>query len=1037
MGRAATLVDPSISHASNVDSFDDPDEQLLVVPLRSRRRQRSRSSSLSFSIQDRDEQIGKIGVLKTVQLHLRARHAFAAPPLPAIDTDSTPKQGEGGEVPEHSHSPQDRPVNEEIAAEERAFRDINAAKASGDVSRVLAEVKKYGDATPPPSAAVYNSALQALISLRAPGQPLHHILETYHQMIARSVIPNFRTYTTLILVLAERDNEVHHAVTLFEARVRRHAFVDDPTSRSLDQERIAQLKSENNFGSALTLFQAACMIPRTQIPLTVYRALMRSCASHGNVEAAIHVYAHLEKRRDIAPSAAIFKDLIRVYTSTNDLQGAKEVFSEYRTVAQSGRLGVDENSGAWRRGSISVWNEMIEAYFRCGHPASGLELLEEMMDSPRGLDFGIADVPLPASSTFSCVIKGFIHSDDVSSALAWFQKLLGQQYKPVDTFQPVLNPPQPDTTAWNLIFDALIANNMYDDIIRVFNNAHPTQIPHTILVDVIGAYHQYRIAHPEPNEGHLDKVMNEIRKVTVRVMAEYSSFDSTIAGDLCIALCQVYAQHGRLDCALDVAEEYASLVRADLQTNQATTSADAHPKQKFLRGLVEDLTSTLLAKASPSNWTLKDAMRLSRLAFVLGAPQPRWVHIHYIQTYMQTPSADRDNLTKDEWQQLILVDRALIKQSNTGHGDLPVRMLDIMVDVIQRGILKSLDRWVVRLAMEMVDAQDIHVLMDQFGDLPSVQQTLKPLVGTAQLSGSNLDVSGELKGPSPQHVRIDLHHAKFVDEYYPNNPKVSPLIGFRRFEMGARKGLYPTPEIISKLINSLGRLGEVDKVRALYSASQAVLATLEDNKQWQSVGWFGVEDAMIIALAHSGDTDGAHVHRARILEQGGSPSADAYGALIQCVKDTTDDTSNAMALFQEALSRGVSPNIYLYNTAISKLAKARKADHALLLFQEMKLRGVRPTSVTYGAVIAACCRVGDAQSAEVLFQEMSTQTNFKPRVPPYNTMMQLYTHTKPDRERVLHYYNALLEANVRPTAHTYKVCPFAHPRDDIEDNIYL
>ena len=39
-------------------------------------------------------------------------------------------------------------------------------------------------------------------------------------------------------------------------------------------------------------------------------------------------------------------------------------------------------------------------------------------------------------------------------------------------------------------------------------------------------------------------------------------------------------------------------------------------------------------------------------------------------------------------------------------------------------------------------------------------------------------------------------------------------------------------------------------------------------------------------------------------------------------------------------------------------------------------------------------------------------------------MMQLYTQTKPDRERVLYYYNALLKANIKPTAHTYKVC---HP----------
>jgi len=36
--------------------------------------------------------------------------------------------------------------------------------------------------------------------------------------------------------------------------------------------------------------------------------------------------------------------------------------------------------------------------------------------------------------------------------------------------------------------------------------------------------------------------------------------------------------------------------------------------------------------------------------------------------------------------------------------------------------------------------------------------------------------------------------------------------------------------------------------------------------------------------------------------------------------------------------------------------------------------------------------------------------------------MQLYTYTKRNREKVLYYYDSLVSARVRPTAHTYKVC---------------
>ena len=199
--------------------------------------------------------------------------------------------------------------------------------------------------------------------------------------------------------------------------------------------------------------------------------------------------------------------------------------------------------------------------------------------------------------------------------------------------------------------------------------------------------------------------------------------------------------------------------------------------------------------------------------------------------------------------------------------------------------------------------------------------------------------------------------------------------------------------------------------------------------------WVKVEDSMIVALAQAGDVEGAHVHRRRIVEfanrvnaarskEGGvvyAPSSDAYGALIYNVKDTTDDATNALMLWTEAVELGVEPNLYLYNNIISKLARARKADQALELFKQMKERGLSPSSITYGAMIGACVRVGDVSSAEALFNEMETQRNFKPRVPPFNTMMQLYTTTRPNRERALWFYEEMGRQGVEPTAHTYKV----------------
>jgi len=254
--------------------------------------------------------------------------------------------------------------------------------------------------------------------------------------------------------------------------------------------------------------------------------------------------------------------------------------------------------------------------------------------------------------------------------------------------------------------------------------------------------------------------------------------------------------------------------------------------------------------------------------------------------------------------------------------------------------------------------------------------------------------------------RISAPLSRRIDEHL-NFKTASPIKAYEKFISGCTDGFYPVTATFGRLINALGR-----------AIAMTVTAPAGD----PNGPWYQTEDHTTTALAHAGDIEGAHNHCHRILKYGGTPSADAYGALISCVKDTTNDSANAYTLYRKSQIRGAVPNVYLYNTMISKLAKSRKADLAMELFSKMKANGFWLSSVSYGAVIGACSRVGDVDSAEALFEEMSSQPNFKPRVPPFNTMMQLYTYTKRNREKVLYYYDSLVSARVRPTAHTYKVC---------------
>lgn len=993
-----------------------------------------------------DEQYTKVGVLKTVQLHVRARHAFASPAIAA----STPEdllQGHEHEVVldiEDEDLARDATLpdgSSRNAADDVLFQALRVARDNGDAAAVMREVEKIRQMTPPPSSAVFNAALVAMSATRRHGESLKEILALYHDMVNRSVVPNFKTYLVLIDILTTREVEVADTIYFYETRIQRRRATSPDASNSADQQQIARLHTENNFSSALTLFQAACSIAPNRIPPAVYNNLMRCCAIHGNVDAAIHVYAHLEKRTDVIPHPNIFRDLIRVYRTANDLQGAREVFEEFKSATQSGRLSLadfeQEGVVTWRKSVLSVWNEMIEVYFRCGQPASALGLLEQMMDSPATVDFEVGDVPLPGSSTFSRIIKGFLLSGDVPSALTWFDRLLMQSEKPANPYKSLASPTRPDELAWNLIVESLITNNRFEDLERILKagEQHEGEISDRLLLDTIKMFTTHCLLDPALHSPQVLSVLEQLRRMARQPMLDWVSWDvlspSFLSWKAYFFLQQLYISCGALDRAFGALDECVRCgmdALNDAESRGAISLKDLESRRQSLRHAVQVFTHTVTEKASTSQWTLENMLRLNELTRFIGyGSNPEYLAFA-LKMFADAPTAEKDALTADDWSVLLLIARALHNQITATKTSIEpaVSLTDVVGAAAQRGMLAKIDLWILRLLSQSIGEQNMSRFITLAGEAGFKGDSLKVISGKGDwnlkhtASELSLNIRQRLE-ELPANLTCDTSHSRFIDEYVGHGSSVTPLIAFGRFEAGYARGKYPTPDTLARLIAALGRLGETDKVATLYDAAQTVLASLQNKPEWQAAGWFEVENAMIISLAHSGDVDGAHRHRARVLEQGGTPSSDAYGALIQCVKDTTDDTSNAMALFNEAISRGIMPNIYLYNTAISKLAKARKADHALALFQEMKGRGIRPTSVTYGAVIAACCRVGDAQSAEVLFKEMASQPNFKPRVPPYNTMMQLYTHTKPDRERVLHFYNAMLAAHVQPTAHTYKV----------------
>ncbi|KAI0301940.1 hypothetical protein B0F90DRAFT_1667770 [Multifurca ochricompacta] len=842
----------------------------------------------------------------------------------------------------------------------------------------------------------WNDILDKLIALRRPNEQPTEILQTYNDMVARSILPNARTYSTLISVLAARDEEVYRLVEATSKRIeKRHALgLADHAENFVDQQRIEALRGEQNFPSALRLFTAASVHRSYVLPASLYTAVLDSCARHQDVKEAIRVFTHLEKRGLPKPTASVYAHLLDVYTSVNDVEGARVVFDEFRKVCIQGKVPWNEaNLGSARAGHVRVWNSMINAYLHAANPVAALELLGDMLDTKAGVNFGPEDIPAPALSTYAVIVRGFCLMGDTSSAISWFERLLDQGTHTKDEWTPTLEPPQPTNSFWHDTLNQLSGLDCVDDVNRLYARYvarldNPDQVPNfmrRITYFATMRHLQTNKVNTERATALLDQALS-----TLGPRENWGSILTDVHGNEATReLIALNARYGRIEKAVDLIEQLAAF-RADGATWPMRGPHDA----------LRDENPELIRSVSYAVLFDGDVPH----------PVPILAVLRIVKVWATRGMHITERLAKSLLSAYTLARERQDQLTTLTAQDWEAQVSEAVMDCLLRPVI------------DQKGMEETTSLMENLG--PEFSALLASPKAFAYTQPTDLPPPQAVPN-APTHnigaIRIDDHQSRYVDELNMRRGKDdAAVVAFQRFENGAAMGIFPTPEVVGRLIEGLGRVGEMDKVDYLYSVAQNILSLLREDKAPMLEGWGAIENSMIIARGHAGDGLSADAHRLRLLQQGMAPTADAYGALIQCIKDTTDDTARALQYFHESQLRGVQPNIFLYNTTISKLAKARKADYALELFYSMKKSGIVPSSITYGAVIAACCRVGDSTSAETLFDEMTAQRNFRPRVPPYNTMMQFYVQTKPNRARFLHYYNRMVNAGIKPTAHSYK-----------------
>ncbi|CAG8566529.1 10254_t:CDS:2 [Ambispora gerdemannii] len=275
-------------------------------------------------------------------------------------------------------------------------------------------------------------------------------------------------------------------------------------------------------------------------------------------------------------------------------------------------------------------------------------------------------------------------------------------------------------------------------------------------------------------------------------------------------------------------------------------------------------------------------------------------------------------------------------------------------------------------------------------------------------------------GQDRKPTELETHKSLDLLSNCNHTKKIDPDAVVAQAKQLVADNILITPEPMSIIVQNLGKGKYINQAKEVYEIA------LDISKKWEKTlgekAELWVHNSMLIAYASVGKIDKALEIYYKILEKGKAPSSDAYASLLVAETDVYfDEAQVAIQMYDEIKRYGVKCNVYFYNVLISKLGKARKYELVWDIYQEMKQRNIQPNAITYGALITACIRVSSEEKAVALMKEWEGSLYFQPRIGPYNAMMQFYIWDMLNREKALDYFNSILQHNLKPSDHTWKL----------------
>ncbi|KAK3040791.1 hypothetical protein RJ639_029135 [Escallonia herrerae] len=186
-------------------------------------------------------------------------------------------------------------------------------------------------------------------------------------------------------------------------------------------------------------------------------------------------------------------------------------------------------------------------------------------------------------------------------------------------------------------------------------------------------------------------------------------------------------------------------------------------------------------------------------------------------------------------------------------------------------------------------------------------------------------------------------------------------------------GYKPLPESYNMLVDILGRMKQMEKMRSLVDEMrQDHLVTLDTIAK------------VMRRFSGAGEWEAA----ARTFDELGSYGLEKNTESMNVLLDTLckeNRVEQARAIFLELKSH-IPPNAHTFNIFIHGWCKVNRVDEAQWTIQEMKGHGCRPCAISYSTIIQSYCRHFNFHRAYELLDDMQAE-GCPPNIVTYTTIM--------------------------------------------------